>query len=65
VYTTRQKQQQSRFAVERLKSEDVATQYHNELESEIQSALDVQTLRLNEFWYETEEKEGCRHHCVV
>jgi hypothetical protein len=31
---TRQDQQRKRFAVERLKSEDVATQYRNELEFE-------------------------------
>jgi hypothetical protein len=43
AYTTRLEQQlRRRFAVKRLKSEDVATQYRNELESELQSAHDVQ-----------------------
>jgi hypothetical protein len=51
------KKQRRRFAVERLKSEDVATQYRNELKSEFQSAHDDQTRSLNELWYETEEKK--------
>jgi hypothetical protein len=56
AYTTRQEKQRRRFVVERLKSKDVATQYCNELEPELQSSHDVQTRSLNELWYETEEK---------
>jgi hypothetical protein len=56
AYTTREDQQRRRFAVEKLKSEEEATQYRNELESEFQSAHDVQTRSLNVLWYATEEK---------
>jgi hypothetical protein len=38
AYIKRQEQQRKRFAVEKLKTESVATQYRNELESEFQSA---------------------------
>jgi hypothetical protein len=48
AYMTRQYQQRRRFAVERLKFEDVVTQF--------QSADDVQTHSLTELWNVTEEK---------
>jgi hypothetical protein len=56
AYTIRQYQQWERFAVKRRTFKDVATHYHNELESKSQSAHDVETRNLNELWYGTEEK---------
>jgi hypothetical protein len=51
AYTTRQEQQQTRFAAERLKSADVVTQYRNELESNTQpQGILAWTLR-NKRWY--------------
>jgi hypothetical protein len=54
--TIRQYQKWKRFTVETLKFIEVATQYHNELEFEFQSAHDVQTYSLNKLRYGTKDK---------